>query len=155
MSKVGGHNSPSFELCLNMAGCPGLPPPVLSALLCIIYEVTQRFDCFLCGFEGATPKAVLRVMGVQGITIYHVKSHLQVGLSPLYPSWHNGDLDFQLSVFCGDSNWRKYLTCLNPDVMIFCRNIDLPNICLRFQKVCLLQCVFTRVSVSLSSFTNQ
>lgn len=34
-------------------------------------------------FPEATPKTIMRVMGVKGLTLYHLKSHLQVNLCSL------------------------------------------------------------------------
>ena len=37
----------------------------------------------MLGISEATPKSVLMAMGVQGLTLYHLKSHLQVRASTL------------------------------------------------------------------------
>lgn len=47
-------------------------------VILIMLFLNDLYIVFHCNYSEATPKTIMRVMGVKGLTLYHLKSHLQV-----------------------------------------------------------------------------
>ncbi|GKD18338.1 hypothetical protein Tco_1207496 [Tanacetum coccineum] len=75
-----------------------------------------------CIKAGATPKGLLRVMGVQGLAIYHVKSHSQIVQLLLYKTCASSKPKFTIVVL---SLYRAQVQSLQQKLEVHCQNIEL------------------------------
>ncbi|TMW96410.1 hypothetical protein EJD97_007387 [Solanum chilense] len=76
VSQLGGPDSKYFFICSDS-------PKMLLLHLCQLTYVQQLFlvanlnICYFIDNVEATPKSLMRVMNIHGLTLYHLKSHLQ------------------------------------------------------------------------------
>lgn len=75
-----------------------------------IVVYTNNFLDFFCIWSEATPKALMRMMGIPGLTLYHLKSHLQALLCFFFWQWY-------LEYFDGELHLKYF------GVICSCRNI--------------------------------
>lgn len=69
-----------FVECVTELGGPDSKSSLILALLCLIKSKNPHklTDPLIVHSPEATPKAILKLMDTEGLTILHVKSHLQV-----------------------------------------------------------------------------
>lgn len=78
----------------------------------VVYTDNNNNFLDFCVWSEATPKVLMRMMGIPGLTLYHLKSHLQALTSLfLYLQWY-------LQYFDEGALTLKYIG------VICCRNID-------------------------------
>ncbi|KAL6873776.1 hypothetical protein ACP4OV_013858 [Aristida adscensionis] len=71
-------------------------------------QFIEAVEC-LGGQDEATPKRILQLMGVKGVSISHIKSHLQMYRSSSNNSSHSGSLQKSTATIASASNSKRVL----------------------------------------------